>query len=474
MLFNSFQFFLFFFLVFGLYLALPHRGQNRMLLAASYWFYGAWDWRFLGLLGASTVADYYLARWIDRSSDDRRRRAWITASIIINLTFLGAFKYFNFFVGSMADLLGWMGFAPHLPTLRVVLPVGISFYTFQSMSYTIDVYRRRLAPARRLEDFALFVAFFPQLVAGPIERATNLLTQIISPRQVSRYGLTHGAYMILWGLFQKVFVADNVARLVDTVFSHAGPHAPSQVLLGVYSFYFQIYCDFAGYSNIARGLALCMGFRFMLNFNLPLLSSSPPDFWSRWNISFSTWLRDYLFIPLGGYRRGLAMACRNLVITMTIGGLWHGAAWHFVAWGLWEGVVLAVHRALLMSKRVDRFARRMSAGGLPLVIAIVLRFHFGCLGILLFRSQTMGQAWDMLSSFWAPAATQSSQAASWAALAFFALPLLVMEVLQYRASDHYIVLKWPLPARVAVYVVLIYAMVIFGVDRAQSFIYFQF
>lgn len=472
MLFNSLQFVLFFAIVFGLYAVLPQRGQNRLLLVASYVFYGAWDWRFLGLLAFSTVADYYFARWIDQTELPLRRKQLVAASMAVNLSFLGFFKYFNFFVDNFRSLCGWFGWQPDLPTLHVILPVGISFYTFQSMSYVIDVYRKRLTAARRLEDFALYVAFFPQLVAGPIERATNLLAQITSERRINHYGLTHGGYLILWGFFQKIFVADNLAMLVDRIFAVGAHPAGGEVVLGCYAFFIQIYCDFAGYSNIARGLALCMGFRFMLNFNLPLLAASPSDFWGRWHLSFSTWLRDYLFTPLGGFRKGPLMAYRNLMITMALCGLWHGAAWHFVLWGLYEGLTLAAHRTLQAFKPCARFGDWLVRHRFTYVLCVLFRFQLSAFGALLFRAQSLGQVGEMLASLGAGWGAHNGN--GWMRLAFYVSPLLVFEIMQFRARDLYAVLKWPLLGRVVAYVALVYAILVFGMKDAQSFIYFQF
>lgn len=472
MLFNSFQFILFFVAVFGLYVALPRKAQNRLLLVSSYIFYGSWDWRFLFLLAFSTAADFMFGRWIEASPDTRRRKQLVAASVAVNLTCLGFFKYYNFFVESFTDLCALFGVTPDLPTLKVILPVGISFYTFQSLSYTIDVYRRRLTATKSLEDFALFVAFFPQLVAGPIERATNLLTQIASDRRVSHYGLTHGLYLVLWGFFQKIFVADNLAMIVDRIF--ASGYAPSggEVVLGGYAFFFQIYCDFAGYSNIARGIALCMGFRFMLNFNLPLFAVSPSDFWGRWHLSLSTWLRDYLFTPLGGFRKGPLMAYRNLMITMAICGFWHGAAWHFIFWGLYEGVLLAAHRTLIAWAPLARFGEWLTRRPVAYALCVLFRFQLTAFGAMLFRAQDMKQVGAMvraLADGWGEA-----EWGAWLRYLFYAAPLIALEIAQFRARDQYVVLKWPLVARVAVYLALFYAIVIFGMKNAQSFIYFQF
>ena len=316
MLFNSLEFLVFFALVYGLYRVLGHRGQNRMLLLASYVFYGAWDWRFLSLILISTLVDYQAGLKIASSDQRGQKRFWLFCSVATNLSLLGFFKYFNFFAENLAGLFGLFGIQLDPVTLRIVLPVGISFYTFQTMSYTIDIYRGKLAPTRSLPDFALFVAFFPQLVAGPVERARNLLPQILAPRTVTREGFFQGCFLIGWGLFEKVFIADNLARIVDPVFATDGSWGGATILLACYAFAFQIFCDFDGYSNIARGIGKCLGFEIMINFNLPYFAVNPSDFWKRWHISLSSWLRDYLDIPRGGIRSGTWMTYRNLALTM--------------------------------------------------------------------------------------------------------------------------------------------------------------
>lgn len=476
MLFNSLTFFIFFAAVFLLYLALPHRGQNRLLLAASYLFYGAWDWRFLFLLIFSCTLDFLFAQAIGKTPSPRARKAWVAASIGLNLGILGFFKYFNFFADSLALLLEALGFHASLPALRILLPVGISFYSFQSMSYTIDVYRGVLAPARRWSDFALYLAFFPQLVAGPIERATNLLPQVQQPRTVSDYGISHGAYLILWGLFQKVVIADNICRMADAVFGAPQTQAVS-VLLGVYAFALQIYCDFSGYSNIARGLALMLGFRLMLNFRNPYFATNPSDFWQRWHISLSTWLRDYLYIPLGGNRQSPARTRRNLMLTMLLGGLWHGAAWTHVSWGFFHGLLLIGHRGLaVFAERVPRLARLL-AGRPGRALCIVFFFHLICISWLLFRADTIAQAGSMLYTLltgWAQRPDSAPLHAGWLTLAFYGLPLFAMELWQYRSGDPLVALKAPRPVRALLYLALFYGIVLFGENNAQSFIYFQF
>ena len=476
MLFNSLTFFIFFVVVFLLYLALPHRAQNRMLLAASYLFYGAWDWRFLFLLMFTTTTDFLFARAIGKSPSLRARKGWVAASIGIDLGILGFFKYFNFFADSLAALLEGVGLHASLPLLRIVLPVGISFYTFQSMSYTIDVYRGVLAPARRWSDFALFVAFFPQLVAGPIERATNLLPQVQQPRTVSDYGIGHGAFLILWGLFQKVFIADNLCRVADAAFANP-PEQALLVLLGIYAFAIQIYCDFSGYSNMARGLAMMLGFRLMLNFRNPYFAVNPGDFWKRWHISLSTWLRDYLYIPLGGNRQGSVRTQRNLMLTMLLGGLWHGAAWTFIAWGFFHGLLLVGHRLFEQIGGEKPFLPHGLSGKGWKVLKMAIFFHLICISWLLFRADTIAQAGAMLHTLltgWARMPEESVLLSQLFKLAFYGLPLLSLEIWQYRSGDPLVALKAPRIVRALLYLALFYGIVIFGESHAQSFIYFQF
>ena len=344
MVFNSIQFVVFFAVVYGAYRILPHRAQNWLLLVSSYVFYAAWDWRFLSLLIASTVVDYTVARYLDVLPDGPRRRRVLWISIGFNLGVLGFFKYFGFFVENFDALAQWFGVDVSVPVLHVVLPIGISFYTFMTMSYVIDVYRREIPATRHPLDFAVFVAFFPHLVAGPILRAPALLPQISSPRRITREQMVEGTWLVTWGLFKKVFVADNLATVANAVFAQG--HSPSalEVLIAVYAFAFQIYGDFSGYSDIARGLSKWMGIELSLNFRFPYFVRSPQAFWRHWHISLSTWLRDYLYFPLGGNRGSQLATYRNLMITMILGGLWHGAAWPFVFWGIYQGALLVMYR----------------------------------------------------------------------------------------------------------------------------------
>ena len=298
MLFTSLQFAVFFIIVYGVYTLLKHRQQNIMLLVASYIFYGAWDWRFLFLIFISTVFDYFFGAAIYRSNSNKQKKIFVFCSIFTNLSILVFFKYLNFFILNLQFLLRRFNLPNVIFPLHIILPLGLSFYIFQKMSYTIDIYRGEMKPVRKFSDFALFVSFFPQLLAGPIERAKHLIPQIIFPRKLTMDKFQKGCYLISWGIFQKLFVADNLSKVVDSVFSNPGPYNGLEVLLASYAFTFQIFCDFAGYSNIARGLGKLMGFDIINNFDLPFFVTNVQDFWKKWHISLSTWIKGYVYFPL--------------------------------------------------------------------------------------------------------------------------------------------------------------------------------
>ncbi|MBK6894443.1 MAG: MBOAT family protein [Flavobacteriales bacterium] len=336
MLFNTLQFGLFFLLIFVLYWFATRKSlrlQNVMLLVASYYFYACWDWRFLFLLIFSTALDYFSGLQIHRTPTRKGKRFWLTVSIGINLGFLGVFKYYNFFAESFAELVGRFGLDAHPVFLSVVLPVGISFYTFHGLSYVIDIYYDRIQPTRDPFDYALFVGFFPLLVAGPIERASHLLPQLQRPRQFNRAQMVDGCKQVLWGLFKKAVIADNAAPIVNAIFAGQEDLGGSTLLYGVLLFSLQIYGDFSGYSDIALGVARMLGIELLQNFNFPYFSRDIAEFWRRWHISLSTWFRDYLYIPLGGSRGGTWMKVRNTFIIFLVSGFWHGANWTFIAWG---------------------------------------------------------------------------------------------------------------------------------------------
>ena len=470
MIFNSLVFWVFFAAVYGLYRALPHRGQNVLLLVSSYFFYGWWDWRFLSLIFISTVVDYWAGLAMERAGEnERRRRIALWVSVATNLGILGFFKYFNFFADSLAGLLQVVGVDTPVRHLNIILPVGISFYTFQTMSYTLDIYRRQLEPTRSFLDFAAFVSFFPQLVAGPIERAAKLLPQIEQPRTIRRGDMESGAWLVVWGLFKKCVVADNLAVLVDGVFG-AETATGAAALLALYAFAFQIYCDFSGYSDIARGLARWMGIELMLNFNNPYFAVNPKEFWARWHISLSSWLRDYLYISLGGNRRGRGRRYANLALTMLLGGLWHGAAWTFVVWGAFHGLLLVVYHAW-----ASRFAPKGGAdSGRWVWLRRILLFHLVCLGWLFFRAESLGQAGALLQQIFTAFEWNGQAVNMLAALIVLCLPLWLVQGLQVRTGRLDAPMELSLVPRAALLAVMILMFLALGHTGGGAFIYFQF
>ena len=474
MVFNSLHFAAFFVVVYAAYRQLPHRAQNVFLVGASYYFYAAWDWRFLGLLVGSTVVDYAVGRYLGRTSDPRRRRLALVASLVYNLGVLGLFKYYDFFAESLARAFAAVGWQADFVTLEVILPIGISFYTFMTISYVVDVYRGEIEPTRSLVDFALFVAYFPHLVAGPILRASLLLPQIERPRRISERQIVEGLWLTGWGLFQKMFVADNLGRLVDAVFGPSGSPGGLDVLIATYAFAFQIYGDFAGYSNIARGVSKLMGIELNVNFLFPYFVASPQAFWRNWHISLSTWLRDYLYIPLGGSRGSALATKRNLMITMVLGGLWHGAAWTFVAWGFYQGAVLVIARTLADQGR--RLGVVIPSGlDWRRVALVVVMFHVTCYGWLIFRAESF----DQLVAFTRLLATDLGPSAMtmdslvWP-LARIAAPLLVVHAFQARRGSEAAPVDLPRPVRYALYGAVFYLTLLFGDFEGAQFIYFQF
>ncbi|GJM40175.1 MAG: O-acyltransferase [Ardenticatenaceae bacterium] len=478
MLFNSGVFFSFFFVVYTLYLLLNKkvRWQNFLLLVASYYFYGRWDWRFLTLIAISTVVDFFVGRAIgavpvDTPVNLARRKRLLAVSMIVNLGILGFFKYFNFFATSFADLISLVGLQADFVTLNIILPVGISFYTFQTMSYTIDIYRQELEPADSFLDFAVFVSFFPQLVAGPIERAVNLLPQVARTRHITPEHIHTGFYLIIWGYFKKMVIADNVGQLADSVFNNYTQHEGLTILLGVVAFALQIYGDFSGYSNIARGISRLMGFELMVNFRLPYFALNPTDFWQRWHVSLSSWLRDYLYIPLGGNRGGKWSTYRNLMLTMLLGGLWHGAAWNFVIWGGFHGTILIIYR-LLEKRPIHKDPWGGDFNWFVVAGRMLLMFILTLIGWLIFRARSVDQIVYMLTHVSFKASTTSQ--ALLENIGFYAIPLVVIELYQYASRDLLRLTRWPLLLRMVVYAVIVAWTLIFGARESLEFIYFQF
>lgn len=490
MTFSSFDFFLFLPITLVLYYALRHqlRAQNTMLLVASYIFYGAWDWRFLSLIIGSTIVDFICGARIANRPGQKGR--WLALSCCSNLGLLFVFKYFNFFQNSFCDLMGVCGLTVNPYLVEIILPVGISFYTFQTMSYSIDIYRGKLKPTNNLLDFALFVAYFPQLVAGPVERAVRLLPQISAPRVIDWYQIRCGAWLIVWGYYKKVFVADNISGIVDTAFAAEGTTGGAMALVGVYTFAIQIYCDFSGYTDIARGCSKLMGIELMRNFNHPYFARSPSDYWERWHISMSSWLRDYLYISLGGNRGGTFMLYRNLWLTMVLGGLWHGANWNYVLWGVFHGFLLIGYRLVVgHPKRKAPDAESLEFSWqrcLRASFEVFIMFQFTCFGWLLFRGKSVSQIWNMLVAMFDSLTVNDAVMRDIETVAIYAAPLTVIQCMSYawgasaqlrqsmpRVGAALYPMNWgPLTSGIVVGIVL-YQLLVFG-TVSQSFIYFQF
>jgi D-alanyl-lipoteichoic acid acyltransferase DltB (MBOAT superfamily) len=549
---NQFSFWAFFFIVLLVYRRLGHTAQNRLMLVASYFFYGFWDYRFLFLILISTVIDYVgglgvAGRQVPRAkliklalgiigsalllcSDirygdllralfhadgsgalaalphelrsfhvalgtaavtlgygailphlyrlpERKRRVYfLTLSMVANLGILGFFKYCDFFIDTLAALLTTAGLPTSLSTLGILLPAGISFYTFQAMSYTIDIYRGECEPTESLADFALFVCFFPHLVAGPIMRAHTLLPQVVTPRTVRPGDIEEGLWLVVLGLFKKVVIADNMAPIANAVFLRfaAGKAADvtgPEALVGLYAFAFQIYGDFSGYSSIARGISKWLGFELVVNFDTPYLAISPSDFWRRWHISLSSWLRDYLYIPLGGNRFGVRRQYRNLMITMLLGGLWHGASWTFVAWGFYHGALLCVFRLFHVQENISTDGWK---GRLHWLWRVCIMFHLTCVGWLLFRADSFHTVLQMggriLTNFQFTPAVFSALSL----IAFYCLLLVLLEWVLSGELRIVRLLRAPRLVQGIVYAYFIGMMFFFHASRTYEFIYFQF
>jgi len=384
MLFNSIDFAIFLPLVFGAFWLLPNRSdwQNGTLLLASLVFYGWWDYRFLSLILFSTIVDFTIGQQIQRTNAQGKRKMLLGISLFTNLGLLGFFKYFNFFQNSFIQAFTFFGHDLEGFSLTIILPVGISFYTFQTLSYTIDVYRKEMTPVRKFIDFATFVTFFPQLVAGPIERAKKIIPQLQASRVFDYQQAKSGLHLIIFGLFRKIVIADNLGIYVDRIWQYPNAITPYMVVLASVFFSVQIYMDFSGYSRIARGVAQLFGIKLMVNFNYPYKSTSFSEFWSRWHISLSTWFRDYLYIPLGGNRRGPKRTLINLCLVFTISGLWHGADWSFVLWGFMHFLLLTSERFIKLPKtKVMHFLKWVN-------VLFMVNLTW-----ILFRADTIANAW---------------------------------------------------------------------------------
>ena len=526
MLFHTPIFFLFFAVFFAIYFISRKnlRVQNLIILVGSYVFYGAWDYRFLVLIIISTVTDYLVAigagreklrkqqitkallylvglstlilsvdltanlnylmiiyvyavflwlitSWLEQKHDPSK--LYLILSILVNLGILGIFKYFNFFVDNLVNLGNTFGFTLSEVTLNIVLPVGISFYTFQTMSYTIDVYRKKLKASHDILEVSAYIAFFPQLVAGPIERGAHLLPQFFKRRDVNLAVIRSGAYLFLWGLFKKAVIADNLSVLADPVFNAPQGHHSGEMLVALLAFSFQIYCDFSGYSDMARGIARMLGFNLMVNFNIPYISRTPSEFWQRWHISLSSWLRDYLYIPLGGNRSTSFNTYRNLFLTMLLGGLWHGASWTFILWGVTHGAILIIYRFL----KIDSWIKNRDSKGLTLFSATtnlglaLFMFSMVVFTWLLFRAQTF----DVVAAFVTGIFSfQHIAQASWLTLCLYLLPLLLHDAYQAYTKNGEFLAELPALVRVNVVLFIICAFIFLQPRGDVAFLYFDF
>ncbi|HPG41476.1 MAG TPA: MBOAT family O-acyltransferase [bacterium] len=470
MLFNSSTFFIFLPIVFILYWFVTNRHlrmQNFLVLVASYVFYGWWDWRFLSLVIFSSLVDYFIGRRLQHTEQTAKRKFLLLVSLLINLGLLGTFKYFNFFVESWNSAWQTLGVHMNLSTLKIILPVGISFYTFQTLSYTIDVYRKRMEPTRDIIAFLAFVSFFPQLVAGPIERASNLLPQFFKKRHINSQDLIFGSRKILWGLFKKVVVADNMSPYIEQVFNNPGHYQGMTIFFAVIFFAIQIYCDFSGYSDIAIGTARYFGFTLMTNFRMPYFSRSIKEFWSRWHISLSTWFRDYVYIPLGGNRGSLAKWQRNLLITFVVSGFWHGANWTFLLWGFIHGFFNSLE-ALATRFNVNILK---SSG----ILAIFYTFIVVCFSWIFFRAASMHDALIIIQSSLQPVFMPAFILGPYRFLVTVFIALVIFSIefgYQFNSVRQiYHTQRW---YRWAFDYSLVIMIILFGQATSSEFIYFQF
>ena len=475
MLFNSFEYLLFLPTVFLLYWFVFNKQikwQNLLLLAVSYVFYGWWDWRFLSLIVFSSFVDYFCGLAIEKAKQQNIKKRWLSLSMLVNLGFLGVFKYFNFFSSELSTACSALGYDVDALTLDIVLPVGISFYTFQTMSYTIDVYRNKLKPTKDIFAFFAFVSFFPQLVAGPIERATNLLPQFYKKRKFNYNQATDGLRQILWGLFKKIVIADNCSIIVNQVFDNQADYSGSSLFIAAIFFAFQIYGDFSGYSDIAIGTARLFGFNLMQNFAFPYFSRDIAEFWRRWHISLSTWFRDYLYIPLGGSHGGIWMKVRNTFIIFIVSGFWHGANWTFIVWG----ALNAIYFLPLLLRNKNRTNLNVAAQGQILVtfkeaVQISTTFLLTILAWVFFRAATITDALSYIYSMFSKSLF-TLPTIDVKPLAFIGI-LVLVEWLQRHNQHGLEKVSKSLFIRWSIYALIIFSIILFGA-QSQSFIYFQF
>ncbi len=477
MLFNSFQFLLFFVLVWLLFLVTRGTVRKVILLIASYYFYMCWSTRYIWVIWGITVIDYLAGLQIEKAEDPSRRRLYLGISLFCNLGLLVVFKYFNFLTGSLRSATHLFGLQYDPPLLAILLPVGLSFHTFQAMSYTIEVYRRRVPAEKSLLEYALYVAFFPQMVAGPIERPYELLPQFHREPEITQASIRAGLAQALWGLFKKMVLADNVADFVKLIYDTPQRYSGAALLCATLLFSIQIYCDFSGYTDIALGLARMMGYELRINFMQPYFSRSIGEFWRRWHISLSTWFRDYVYIPLGGNRVKVGRHYVNLMVTFVISGLWHGANWTFVAWGFLHGLYLIV------SQVMAPYTTRLTLPGWPRVTAFgktVVTFALVTYAWIFFRGNTLADSW-FIATHLLPLGRINPVLLKVGGFSRATAPYLVLSIIAMFVVEWWIAHPeqvpgvWRRPAvRALAYNACLYAIVFFGFFGHRDFIYFQF
>lgn len=482
MLFNSLNFALFLPIVFVLYWFIANKSlriQNLLLLFASYFFYSCWDWRFLFLLIFSTVLDFITGLKMESAKDSFSKKVWFWLSVIINLGFLGVFKYYNFFAESFANALSNIGFQVNFWTLKIILPVGISFYTFHGLSYVIDIYKNRIKAERNFIDYSLFVSFFPLLVAGPIERATHLLPQIISKREFNYSKAVDGMRQILWGLFKKIVIADQCAQFANIIFNSSAHHSGSSNFVGALFFTFQIYCDFSGYSDIALGTARLFGFELLRNFSYPYFSRDIAEFWRRWHISLSSWFKDYLYIPLGGSKGGTWMKIRNTFVIFIVSGFWHGANWTFIIWGLLNALYIMPSIIFNTNRNyIEIVAKGKIFPSLMELFNILLTFLLTVFAWIFFRAENVKHAFNYISIIFSNSFfSQLNFNRKEQTMPIFIF-IIFFVMIEWIGRDHQyaiekIGLKWPKIFRWGFYYLLIIA-ICYYTGSEQQFIYFQF
>lgn len=482
MLFNSINFAIFLPVVFILYWFVAKgnlRFQNILLLISSYFFYACWDWRFLFLLIFSTLLDYYTGIKIYESSTRHKKLFWLWLSICINLGFLGVFKYYNFFAASFADGLSLLGIKANFGSLNVILPVGISFYTFHGLSYVLDLYKNKIKPERNFISYSVFVSFFPLLVAGPIERATHLLPQILKRREFDYSKAVDGLRQILWGLFKKMVIADSCAEYANTIFNNSADYSGSTLVLGALFFAFQIYCDFSGYSDIALGTARLFGIDLLRNFAFPYFSRDIAEFWRRWHISLSSWFRDYLYIPLGGSRGGTWMKVRNTFIIFLVSGFWHGANWTFIVWGLLNAIYIMPSIIISTNRiNIDIVAKGKSLPSAKEFFSIAITFGLTLFAWIFFRANNLSHAMSYISEIFSPSLFSVPNFAGNANVLTTTSLVIIFVIIEWIGREHQYAIsnlgiKWKKPLRYAMYYALIIAIFYFS-GNEQEFIYFQF